>query len=132
MKRLQDLISMIAPLDAEVAEQARQRQLQLTKPAGSLGRLETIAIQMAAIKQQLLPAVERKAVVVMAADHGVTAEGVSAYPSAVTPRMGLNFLRGGAAINALARQAGARAVVVDIGAAAGAAARSAGRRFSRQ
>jgi nicotinate-nucleotide--dimethylbenzimidazole phosphoribosyltransferase len=99
-------------------EQARARQLQLTKPAGSLGRLEEIAVQMAGITRQPLPTVKRKAVIVMAADHGVVAEGVSAYPSAVTPQMVLNFLHGGAAINALARQAGAEVVIVDVGVAA--------------
>ncbi len=107
----------IPPLDSQAREQARERQQQLTKPAGSMGRLENIAIQMAAITHNVLPTIQRKAVIVMAADHGVTAEGVSAYPSAVTPQMVLNFLHGGAAINALARQANAEVVVVDIGVA---------------
>ncbi|TMB89897.1 MAG: nicotinate-nucleotide--dimethylbenzimidazole phosphoribosyltransferase [Chloroflexi bacterium] len=108
----------MTPLDAVAMEQARARQLQLTKPAGSLGRLEEIAVQMAGITRQPPPTVKRKAVIVMAADHGVVAEGVSAYPSAVTPQMVLNFLHGGAAINALARQAGAEVVIVDVGVAA--------------
>ena len=107
----------IPPLDQDAMEQARTRQQQLTKPAGSMGRLEEIAIQMAGITHQALPTIQRKAVIIMAADHGVTAEGVSAYPSAVTPQMVLNFLHGGAAINALARHAGAEVVVVDIGVA---------------
>lgn len=107
----------IPPLDQDAMEQARTRQQQLTKPAGSMGRLEEIAIQMAGITHQVLPTIQRKANIIMAADHGVTAEGVSAYPSAVTPQMVLNFLHGGAAINALARQAGAEVVVVDIGVA---------------
>jgi len=107
----------IPPLDQEAMAQARTRQQQLTKPPGSMGRLEEIAIQMAGITHQALPAIQRKAVIIMAADHGVTAEGVSAYPSAVTPQMVLNFLHGGAAINALARHAGAEVVVVDIGVA---------------
>lgn len=107
----------IPPLDQHAMEQARIRQQQLTKPAGSMGRLEEIAVQMAGITHEVLPAIQRKAVIVMAADHGVTAEGVSAYPSAVTPQMVLNFLNGGAAINALARQANAEVVVVDIGVA---------------
>ena len=107
----------IPPLDSQARERARERQQQLTKPAGSMGRLEDIAIQMAGITHDILPAIQRKAVIVMAADHGVTAEGVSAYPSAVTPQMVLNFLHGGAAINALARQANAEVVVVDIGVA---------------
>ena len=107
----------IPPLDQDAMEQARTRQQQLTKPTGSMGRLEEIAIQMAGITHQALPTIQRKAVIIMAADHGVTLEGVSAYPSAVTPQMVLNFLHGGAAINALARQAGAEVVVVDIGVA---------------
>ena len=107
----------VPPLDQDAMEQARTRQQQLTKPAGSMGRLEEIAIQMAGITHQALPTIQRKAVIIMAADHGVTAEGVSAYPSAVTPQMVLNFLHGGAAINALARHAGAEVVVVDIGVA---------------
>ena len=107
----------IPPLDQDTMNQARTRQQQLTKPPGSMGRLEEIAIQMAGITHQVLPTIQRKAVIIMAADHGVTAEGVSAYPSAVTPQMVLNFLHGGAAINALALHAGAEVVVVDIGVA---------------
>ena len=107
----------IPPLDQDAMEQARTRQQQLTKPAGSMGRLEEIAIQMAGITHQALPTIQHKAVIIMAADHGVTLEGVSAYPSAVTPQMVLNFLHGGAAINALALAAGAEVVVVDIGVA---------------
>jgi len=118
MEQVFEVAAVITPLDAVAMEQARARQLQLTKPAGSLGRLEEIAVQMAGITRQPLPTVKRKAVIVMAADHGVVAEGVSAYPSAVTPQMVLNFLHGGAAINALARQAGAEVVIVDVGVAA--------------
>jgi nicotinate-nucleotide--dimethylbenzimidazole phosphoribosyltransferase len=94
---------------------ARERQDQLTKPRGSLGRLEELSIQLAGITANPLPKFENKTVIVMAADHGVTREGVSAYPAEVTPQMVLNFLRGGAAINVLARQANARVVVVDMG-----------------
>lgn len=107
----------IPPLFTAVQEQARARQAQLTKPAGSLGQLEDISIQLAAITGQLRPSLANKAVIVMAGDHGVAAEGVSAFPSEVTPQMVLNFLHGGAAINVLARQAGARVVVVDMGVA---------------
>lgn len=107
----------IEALDNTIIEQARARQQVLTKPAGSLGRLEEIAIQIAGITRQITPVIEQKVVIVMAGDHGVTAEGVSAYPSAVTAQMVHNFLRGGAAINALARQVGARVVIVDIGVA---------------
>lgn len=99
-------------------EQARLRQQQLTKPAGSLGRLEDIAIQMAGITRQPLPDIKQKVVIIMAADHGVAREGVSAYPSDVTAQMVHNFLRGGAAINVLARSVGAKMIVVDVGVAA--------------
>ncbi len=105
-------------LDGAAAEAARARQASLTKPPGSLGRLEALAVQLAAITGQARPSVARKAVIVMAGDHGVTQAGVSAYPSDVTAQMVLNFLHGGAAINVLARQAGARVVVVDVGVAA--------------
>ncbi|HTI15941.1 MAG TPA: nicotinate-nucleotide--dimethylbenzimidazole phosphoribosyltransferase [Dictyobacter sp.] len=111
------LIAHIGSLDATAIEQAEARQLQLTKPTGSLGRLEEIAVQLAGITGKVQPSVQRKAVVVMAADHGVTAERVSAYPADVTPQMVLNFLTHGAAINALAGQAQADVTVVDIGVA---------------
>ena len=107
---------MPAP-DEAAAAAARARQAELTKPAGSLGRLEDLSIAVAATTGRARPRLPRKAVVVMAADHGVTAEGVSAYPADVTPQMVVNFLRGGAAINTLAGVAGARVVVVDMGVA---------------
>ncbi len=87
----------------------------LTKPLGSLGRLEELAARVVAIQESTSPSVDRKAVFIFAADHGITAEGVSAYPSAVTEQMVLNFLRGGAAINVLARAANAEVHVVDVG-----------------
>jgi nicotinate-nucleotide--dimethylbenzimidazole phosphoribosyltransferase len=87
----------------------------LTKPPGSLGRLEDLALQLARIQDTVKPRVDARAVLVFAADHGVVADGVSAYPGEVTTQMVLNFLRGGAAINVLARQAGARLTVVDVG-----------------
>src|SRR6266566_2424816 len=118
MQDILDRIANIAPLDTEVMELARTRQQQLTKPAGSLGRLEDIAVQIAGITQQPLPMIERKVVIIMAGDHGVTSEGVSAYPSAVTPQMVHNFLQDGAAINTLARYIGAKVIVVDVGVAA--------------
>ena len=96
---------------------AQERQDSLTKPPGSLGRLEELSIQIAGITGQALPRIEDKVIVTMVGDHGVTAEGVSAYPSEVTPQMVHNFLRGGAAINVLARHVGARVVVVDVGVA---------------
>ncbi|MCI0556710.1 MAG: nicotinate-nucleotide--dimethylbenzimidazole phosphoribosyltransferase [Anaerolineae bacterium] len=112
---LEETIKQIKPLDHAAMESARARQDTLTKPRGSLGRLEELSIQLAGITANPLPSVERKTVIVMAADHGVTREGVSAYPAEVTPQMVSNFLRGGAAINVLARQANARVVVVDMG-----------------
>ncbi len=91
---------------------AQERQNQLTKPAGSLGRLEGLSVQLAGIMADPRPKVSRKAVVVMAGDHGVAQQGVSAYPPEVTPQMVMNFLAGGAAINVLSRQAGARVTIV--------------------
>src|SRR6476620_2392166 len=115
---LKEFITNIPPLDEAAMQVARARQDTLTKPRGSLGRLEELSIQLAGIKADPFPSVKRKAVLVMAADHGVALEGVSAYPSNVTAQMVLNFLRGGAAINVLARQVEARVTVVDIGVAA--------------
>ena len=108
----------IPPLNRAAEAAARARQATLTKPPGSLGRLEDLAIQLAAITGHPVPSVARKAVIVMAADHGVAASGVSAYPAAVTAQMVHNFKHGGAAVNVLAQQAGARVVVVDMGVAA--------------
>jgi nicotinate-nucleotide--dimethylbenzimidazole phosphoribosyltransferase len=115
--QLEEIITKIQPLDEAAMRSARVRQDTLTKPRGSLGRLEELSIQLAGMTANPFPSVERKAVIVMAADHGVALEGVSAYPAEVTAQMVLNFLRGGAAINVLARQAGARVVVVDMGVA---------------
>src|SRR5690349_8942988 len=116
--QLEQIIKEIKPLDEAARQSARLRQDTLTKPRGSLGRLEELSIQLAGITGNPLPSMERKAVIVMAADHGVALEGVSAYPAEVTPQMVLNFLHGGAAINVLARQANARVVIVDMGVAA--------------
>ncbi len=107
----------IPPIDISSAQQAEARQNMLTKPGKSLGTLEDISIQLAGMTANPLPSVARKAVIVMASDHGVALEGVSAFPAEVTPQMVLNFLHGGAAINVLARQAGARVAIVDIGVA---------------
>jgi len=115
--KLEEIIKEIKPLDEVSMQAARARQDRLTKPRGSLGRLEELSIQLAGMKAEPFPAVERKSVIVMAADHGVAQEGVSAYPPEVTAQMVLNFLRGGAAINVLAKQAGARVTIVDIGVA---------------
>jgi len=96
-------------------QRARGHLDSLTKPLGSLGMLEDIAARLVAIQETSTPSVDKKAVFVFAADHGVTAEGVSAYPQAVTEQMVLNFLRGGAAINVLSRLAGAEITIVDVG-----------------
>lgn len=108
-------LPVIPPLDRTCMDAARARQDTLTKPQGSLGRLEELSIQLAGIYASPLPAIKEKVIIVMAGDHGVVAEGVSAFPQEVTPQMVLNFLNGGAAINALARQAGARLTIVDMG-----------------
>src|SRR5436853_1888871 len=115
---LETTVAQIQPLAPHLAMQAQQHLDHLTKPPGSLGRLEELARRYVAITGMVPPHIARKAVIVFAADHGVTAEGVSAYPQAVTAQMVHNFLRGGAAINALARQAGAEVRVGDIGVAA--------------
>lgn len=96
---------------------AARRWDRLTKPLGSLGRLEELGIRLADIQGKEIPTLSRKVIFTVAADHGITAEGVSAYPQEVTAQMVLNFLRGGAAINVLARHAGAEVVVVDAGVA---------------
>ena len=103
--------------DREIAAAADRRQRQLTKPPGSLGRLEALASQVCAVQRTLAPSVARRAVVVFAADHGVAHEGISAYPREVTAQMVANFVAGGAAICALSRAAGAALIVVDVGVA---------------
>jgi nicotinate-nucleotide--dimethylbenzimidazole phosphoribosyltransferase len=117
-RRLQTVIGRIGPLDAQAQKAAQERQNTLTKPQGSLGRLEALSVQIAGITGNPRPQIKDKMIVTMAGDHGVVAEGVSAYPQEVTPQMVYNFLRGGAAINVLAGQIGARVVVVDMGVAA--------------
>lgn len=114
---LKQLAASIRPLDEGAMTAARARQDNLTKPKGSLGRLEELSIQIAGITGNPRPDTSRKAVIVMAGDHGVVAQGVSAYPQEVTPQMVMNILSGGAAINVLSRQTGARVVVVDVGVA---------------
>lgn len=115
MTEPETLAITIPPLDANAMRQAAARQDRLTKPAGSLGRLEELAMGLAGMTGRLDPPLEKRVVFTLAADHGVAAEGVSAYPKEVTAQMVLNFLRGGAAINVLARQAKARVVVADLG-----------------
>lgn len=115
---LSQTIEMIKPLDEGAIAKARARQDMLTKPRGSLGRLEELSVKIAGITGKVMPRIEQKTIVTMAGDHGVVAEGVSAYPQEVTAQMVYNFLRGSAGINVLARHIGARVVVVDMGVAA--------------
>jgi nicotinate-nucleotide--dimethylbenzimidazole phosphoribosyltransferase len=103
------------PVDINVVEQAATRQQQLTKPAGSLGRLESVAVQLAGLQGQVKPTLAQVWIAIFAGDHGVVAEGVSAFPQEVTGQMLLNFVSGGAAISVLARQLGAQLEVVDLG-----------------
>jgi nicotinate-nucleotide--dimethylbenzimidazole phosphoribosyltransferase len=117
MGLLDSTISEIKPPDEKAMAAARERQDILTKPQGSLGRLEEISVRLAGIQAKARPSVEKKVMVTMAADHGVVAEKVGNWPQEVTAQMVANFLRGGAGINVLARQAGARIVFVDIGVA---------------
>ena len=115
---LQNIIAKIQGLDEAAMAAARARQDTLTKPPGSLGRLEELSIQLAGITGEAIPTIKDKVIITMAGDHGVVAECVSAFPQEVTPQMVLNFLRGGAAINVLARHVGARITIVDMGVAA--------------
>src|SRR5581483_4400287 len=116
MTSLSRLVEAIAPPPPGALDAARRHLDALTKPPGSLGRVEEIAARLAALRGGA-PRVERPVVFTFAADHGVVAEGVSAYPQVVTAQMVENFLAGGAAINVLARDAGARVVVADFGVA---------------
>jgi len=115
--RLAAIRTAIAPLDEAAMAAARARQDQLTKPPGALGRLEQLSIWLAGVRGDALAPIRNKVIIAAAADHGVAKHGVSAYPSEVTRQMALNFLAGGAAVNVLARQAGARVVIVDAGVA---------------
>lgn len=112
---LKELIEKIKPLDKALLSEAQNRLDNLTKPRGSLGRLEELGKLFVAIRGDLWAKVEKKAVFVFAGDHGVTEEGVSAFPKEVTAQMVYNFLRGGAGINVVSRQVGADVFVVDMG-----------------
>lgn len=114
---LSTVLGRIRRVDPLWLQRAEERLDCLTKPSGSLGRLEWLAARLCAIQETVTPQAGPRRIVVFAADHGVAAEGVSAYPAAVTSQMVGNFLRGGAAINALATIAGADVCVVDVGVA---------------
>ena len=118
MDILLNTLNRIQPLDEPSMQAARARQDILTKPLGSLGRLEELSVQVAGVQRRGRPNAGRQTIFVLAGDHGVCAEGVSPYPSEVTAQMVDNFLRGGAGINVLARHVGARVKVVDLGVAA--------------
>lgn len=117
MDLLNRTIAAIQPLDNTAMEAARTRQADLTKPAGSLGRLEDLSIQLAGIQAKASPAIEQKAMFTLAGDHGVVAEKVGNWPQEVTAQMVMNFLHGGAGINVLSRLIVARVVFVDMGVA---------------
>lgn len=114
-KEFREKLSSVQPLKEEFFSRAQARLDSLTKPLGSLGQLEEIAKRYVAIVENLRPRVQKKVIYTFAGDHGVTAEGVSAYPKEVTPQMVYNFIRKGAAINVLAGHVGAKVIVVDIG-----------------
>ena len=114
---LEETIKTIQPPNPEYRALALAKLNRLTKPIGSLGRLEELATHYAAISEEICPTLPKSMVLILAADHGVAADGVSAYPSSVTAQMVQNFLAGGAAINVLARQVETEVRVVDIGVA---------------
>ena len=115
MGKIEQIISRIKPLDSKLMNEAQRRLDSLTKPRGSLGRLEEFAKQVVGITGNLKPEFRDKAIFTMVADHGVVEEGVSAFPQEVTPQMVYNFLGGGAGINVLAKHIGAKVLVVDMG-----------------
>ena len=118
MGLLETTLAAIPPYDVGAAAQARKRLEQLTMPHWALGRLMDLAVDLAGITGSVRPPVTKRTVVTFAGDHGVTAAGISPYPSEVTGQMVANFVNGGAGVNALARVAGAEVVVVDMGVAA--------------
>ncbi|WP_333843816.1 nicotinate-nucleotide--dimethylbenzimidazole phosphoribosyltransferase, partial [Pelomicrobium sp.] len=109
------IMAPAAPVDRSAREAARARQSHLTKPPGSLGRLEDLAVCLAGLQGRERPCLERVRIALFAADHGVAEEGVSAFPQTVTVEMVRNFARGGAAIAVLARHLDAELEVVDVG-----------------
>ena len=114
---LDDVVGRIGPADPHAKRAAKLRQQSLTKPPGSLGRLEELSVQLAGIFGTDRPPPRGKTLIVAAGDHGVAAQGVTAYPQEVTAQMVLNFLSGGAAVNAMARHADVDLVIVDAGVA---------------
>ena len=115
MGKLQEVIKKIQPVDTSRTNEIQAQLDNLTKPQGSLGRLEELAKKYCLITGKDKPRIENKIIFTFAGDHGVTEEGVSAFPKEVTPQMVYNFVRGGAAVNVLAKHVGARVIVVDMG-----------------
>ena len=118
MNMLKATLEKIKPVDKSLLEPTQRRLDNLTKPKGSLGRLEDLAKRIVAITGKQKPDLSKKVILTMCGDHGVAEDGISAYPQAVTEQMVHNFLNGGAAINVLARHTGAEVIVVDMGVAA--------------
>ena len=118
MRKIEETIKKIRGIDKDLLKEAQARLDGLTKPLGSLGRLEELAQRVVAITRDKNPRMQNKVIFTLAGDHGVVEEGVSAYPQEVTAQMVYNLLRGGAGINVLARDVGARVVVADVGVAA--------------
>ncbi len=114
---LDEVVASIRPADARAKQAAMRRQQRLTKPPGSLGRLEDVSIQLAGVFGTARPVARSTTLIVAAADHGVVAQGVTGYPQAVTAQMVMNFLGGGAAISVMARARGAKLIIVDAGVA---------------
>ena len=112
------MLARIGPPDADAMRRAEARQRVLTKPPGSLGRLEGLAVRLAGMLGDARPRIRGKAVIVAAGDHGVVAQGVTGYPQAVTAQMVANFLAGGAAVSVMCGRLGVRQLVVDAGIAA--------------
>ena len=112
---LSQILDKIDPVDENIIQLARKRQDSLTKPRGSLGRLEEASVRVAGMRRCIASTFDNKGILVMAADHGVVAEGVSAYPQEVTRQMVYPFLSGCAAVSVFARHIGARVAVVDMG-----------------
>ncbi|MFQ6066242.1 MAG: nicotinate-nucleotide--dimethylbenzimidazole phosphoribosyltransferase, partial [bacterium] len=117
MRKITETIEKIKPLDTRLLEETQRRLDSLTKPRGSLGRLEELARTVVSITHRENPTLDRKVVFTMVGDHGVARQGVSAFPQEVTIQMVYNFLQGGAAINVLARGVGAKVLVIDMGVA---------------
>jgi nicotinate-nucleotide--dimethylbenzimidazole phosphoribosyltransferase len=115
MMNLTEIVKGIHPVDQQWMAKARERTSQLVMPTRALGRLHEIAERLCGIQQTLQPSINRRAVLVMAGDHGIAGEGVSAYPQEVTGAMVKTFLAGGGAINAIGRQVGADVLIVDVG-----------------